>query len=420
VTEPGPPAQMRLRGKVDEPTHRLALRATLAAAHLLGLAVGAHLRALRGLDDPVATLQARLQEADLRAKLAWEMIEIQNARFARLAERKRPHFTPAQRFRLAEIKNLLGWSAAQAARTFLVCPNTILNWERAADPQGRTAGSTVKPTPPIRRAADVVRATIQTMARLGFGGEDMIARVLARAGWRVSARSVARYRRERSLPPPAPEPLKRRTTPVIARFVHHTWMMDVTIVRQLLGADLHVAAVFDAFSRLPLALTVFDRKPGAADMARLLKLAAKAFAVPKYVITDRGGEFTGKRFARAVARLGALQRFASADNLYATARLERFWRSLKQSAGLRLLGLPLTRADLEQRLELALSHYVLYRPHEGLLGAVPAEAFLGLEGPHRAATDPPRGGPGERGAVMPFSIVHLDDDRRFPILKAAA
>ncbi len=127
MTEPTPPAQMRLRGKVDEPTCRLALRATLTAAHLLGLAAGTHLRALRALRDPVATLQARLEEAELRAKLAWEILEILSARFARLPERKRPHFTPGQRFRLSEIKNLLGWNAVQAAATFLVCPNTILN-----------------------------------------------------------------------------------------------------------------------------------------------------------------------------------------------------------------------------------------------------------------------------------------------------
>jgi hypothetical protein len=193
VIEPIPSAQMRLRRKVDEPTHRFALRATLTAAHLLGLAVGAHLRALRAVHDPLAALQGRLQEAELRATLAWEILELQNGRFSRLAERKRPHFTPAQRFRITEIKNLLGWSAVEMAKALLFCPNTILNWERSADPQATTAGSTVQPVPPIRRAAEVVRATIQTLTRLGFGGEDMMARVLARAGWRVSARPVARY-----------------------------------------------------------------------------------------------------------------------------------------------------------------------------------------------------------------------------------
>ena len=421
MTEAVAPTRMRLRGRVDESTYRRALRATLTAAHLLGLAVGAHLRDLCALRDPLADLQARLREAELRAKLAWEILEIQNARFARLPEKRRPHFTPAQRFRLSETKNLLGWNAAQAARTWLVCPNTILNWERSADPQARTSGSTVKPTPPVRRAADVVRATIQTMARLGFGGQDMIARVLARAGWRVSARSVARYRKERpATPPSTPEPTQRRSTPVIARFVHHTWMMDVSVVRRLLGSEAHVAAVFDAFSRVPLALSVFEHRPQATDMARLLRSAVKMFSAPKYVITDVGGEFTGTQFRKAVLRIGARQRFASADTLYATARPERFWRSLKHSAGLRLLGLPLTQEDLERRLEAALTHYILYRPHEGLGGAVPAETLLGVEGLHTRAVEAPRGRRGDSPPAVPFSITALDEAGRFPILKAAA
>lgn len=72
----------------------------------------------------------------------------------------------------------------------------------------------MKPTPPVRRAADVVRSLVQTMTRLGFGGQDLVARVLARAGWRVSARSVGRYRKERFGPvDPTPEPTRRKTTP---------------------------------------------------------------------------------------------------------------------------------------------------------------------------------------------------------------
>jgi hypothetical protein len=126
-----------------------------------------------------------------------------------------------------------------AAKVFLVCQNTILNWERTADPQSQTVGSTVEPTPPIRRAADVVRSLVQTMARLGFGGQDLLARVLARAGWRVSARSVGRYRREKTVPPtsaPTQDPTTKTTKPVMARFAHHTWMMGVSEVQHFLGA----------------------------------------------------------------------------------------------------------------------------------------------------------------------------------------
>ena len=74
-------------------------------------------------------------------------------------------------------------------------------------------------------------------------------------------------------------------------------MMDVTEVTAVPRTPaLYMAAVFDAFSRVPLALQVFDSKPAATDMARLLRAAARAFEGPKYLITDLGGEFTGRAF----------------------------------------------------------------------------------------------------------------------------
>jgi len=416
-----PPLHLRLRDKLDRTTERLALRATLAATHLLGLATGAHLRELRGRDDPLLLANARLQEAEIKARLSLEVAEILASRFAKIPERHRPYYSPTQRFRILEIKNLLGWSARDTASTFLLCPHTILNWERAADPVSQTVGVTVRPTPPVRRAADVVRALVQTMARLGFGGQDLIARTLARAGWTVSARSVGRYRREKPAPAPTTQtPPRRLASPVCTRFVHHTWMMDVTQIRQFLGTELHLAAVFDAHSRVPLLLRAFDAMPGAADMAALLRHAGRAFGSPRYLVTDLGGEFTGALFAPAVAGRDILHRSASADNSKATARLERFWRSLKEMAGLRGLQLALTVDDLERRIELALLHYLCFRSHEGLGGATPVEVFLDLEPAHLSAIEPPRGMPGEGGGEAPFRLAFLDESsRRFPVLTQA-
>lgn len=421
MTETTPPVHLRLRGRFEQATERLALRATLTASHLLGLATGAHLRLLRSQADPLAALQARLEEAELKARLAWDLAEIQTARMAKLPERRRPFYTPAQRFRILEIKNLLAWSAEETARVVLVCANTVLNWERSADPQARTVGAALQSVPPVRRAADVVVALAQQMTRRGHVGQDLGARVLARAGWRVSARSIGRYRAQRVLPAPAALSAPTKTfRPVIANFVHHVWMMDVSLVQQFLGPDLYMAAVFDAFSRTPLALQTFELKPSASDMARLFRRAVRSFSHPKYLITDRGGEFTGRIFLKTVARLGTRQRFASAENLYATARLERFWKTAKETAGLYRLHLPLTQADLERRLAAALVHYVCVRPHEGLQGATPAEVFLGAEPAHRSAVEAPRGRPGEGSPVAPFDIEYLDPEGQHPVLKPIA
>jgi transposase InsO family protein len=184
--------------------------------------------------------------------------------------------------------------------------------------------------------------------------------------------------------------------------------------------DLYLAAVFDAHSRVPLFLRLFDARPGADDMATLLRSAAEAFGSPRYLLTDLGGEFTGALFAQAAAGLGILHRFASADNIKATARLERFWRSLKEMAGLRGLQLALTVDDLERRIEIALLHYLCFRPHEGLGGATPVEVFLGLEPAHLGAVEPPRGMPSEDRGDAPFRLGFLDEsNRRFPVLTQA-
>jgi transposase InsO family protein len=417
---PNTPVHLRLRGARPEAATRLALRAALNAAHLLGLAAGTHLRKLRAAKDPLMQAQARIEEAELRVHLALEVVEMLAGRFSRIPEKRRPHYTPAQRFRILEIRNLLGWNRHQTARLFLVCPNTVSNWERSADPAARTCGPALSPVPPVRRLADSVRHVVRTMARLGFGGQDQIAATLARAGWRLSARSVRRVLKEKASTLPTPLPtVAERPRPVVARFVHHVWMMDVTQVQTFLGLhQFHVAGIYDAFSRAPLALTVFDRRPNAPDMVRLLRRCARAFAPPRYLITDLGGEFIAKIFRRAVSRLGTRQRFASRENLYATARLERFWRTLKQSIALRWAA-PLTREDLERRIEVALSHYLLFRPHQGLGGATPAEAFVGCEPACTRALSPPRARAGEMAPKAPFAVVFLDPvTRRFPVLIA--
>ena len=179
-------------------------------------------------------------------------------------------------------------------------------------------------------------------------------------------------------------------------------MMDVTEVKTLFGAQtLCFAAVFDAFSRLPLAGMAFARKPGGAAMARLFRRAAAAFGPPKYLMTDLGGEFIARVFKRTVARLGVKQRFAAADNIRATARLERFWKSLKQIAQVRLIP-PLDLPDLEQRLSHALAYYAFHRPHSSLANRTPMQALIGT-GP-RPLLRLPRGRKREPSASPPLRI----------------
>lgn len=406
--------------KLGQAASRLAVGAVLHAHELLGHATGRHLRETRSQDDPLRHLQARLEEAELKARLAWDIAHLLRCRLGKIPEGRRPYYTPAQRFEILEIKRLLGWTRTEAAGTFMVCPNTIGNWEGQVQPGSTTVGSTVKPTPPVVRMADAVRSLVQTMKRLGFGSDDLLALTLVRAGWKISARTAGRIVRE----PLRPEPTmpSSPTTPqraVKAFFVHHVWMADVSEVRAFLGRTFYLAAIFDAFSRVPLGVQTFDHKPDSYQMASLFERAVKAFGKPKYLITDLGSEFKGA-FRRALAKLGVVQRFRRKDYIAGTARLEAFWRTLKNTASLRL-PIFLTLEDLERRLVPALTHYVHFRPHHGLHGATPAEAFHGLEPASKRATRAPRGRPGEGTLDVPFRIRFLDDhEKRFPVLIRAA
>jgi len=256
-----------------------------------------------------------------------------------------------------------------------------------------------------------------------FGSEERIAQSLTSAGWKVSERTVRRVRNEKPRPAPVPphglEP-HRITHPVIARFVNHTWMMDVTEIHAFLGGGtLYLATVFDAFSRVPLAIQGYRGKPGASAMAKLLKTALRAFGKAKYVITDQGKEFSGKVFQKTAVRLGIHPRFGTKDRLFATARLERFWRTLKELTNVKA-DPPLNLTDLEARVELALAYYLCFRPHQGLAGATPAEAFLGVDPACTKSVRPPRARAGEGPREPPFELGFLDPEKRaFPILKAA-
>ncbi|MCM2256261.1 MAG: DDE-type integrase/transposase/recombinase, partial [Vicinamibacteria bacterium] len=301
-----PPDPSRIRD-LGQAASRVALQALLRAHDLLGHATGHHLRDARAQADPVRHLQARVEEAELKARLAWDITDILRARLGKIPEGRRPYYSPAHRFRILELKRLLGWTRAETAATFLVCPNTIGNWEAQVQPGANTVGSTVKPNPPIVRMKDAVRSLVQAMKRLGFGADDLLAMTLIRAGWRISARTVGRIAREKLHPAPIPPPPSKPQRPVKARFVGHVWMADTSEVRGFLGRTFHLAAVFDAFSRVPLVLGTFDHKPNSTETEALLQKAIGAFGKPKYLITDLGPEFKGA-FRKALASSGVTQR----------------------------------------------------------------------------------------------------------------
>ena len=148
-----------------------ALPALRRATRLLGLALCSSLGRLREAGTTAARLFARAEESALLLRMAREAAEILGARWDKVPERHRPHYQPEQRYQILRIRSLLSLSQQETAQLFRVSIETIARWETdAAAADGQTSRPLVAPVPPVRRYADVVRATVKTMEWRGSAG----------------------------------------------------------------------------------------------------------------------------------------------------------------------------------------------------------------------------------------------------------
>jgi putative transposase len=393
------------------------LPALLRATHLLGLALGSALGKLRESGATAAKMFERAEEQALLLRMTREAAGILGARWDKVPDRHRPHYEPEQRFRILRIRTFLGLSQRETAEMFRVSKETVARWELEATSSPEDGARPLITTqPPVRRFADVVRAVVKTMELAGFGGNDLIARTLARAGWKLSSRTVGRIRRERRPRPRAPEVSSPTGRAVRARHPNHVWMVDLTDVRGLFGiVTFKIGVVFDVFSRMPLSARVFEKEPSSSEIARFVSMAAKRRGRPKHFVSARGPCFIGRVFRRKLRSLGVRPRYGAIGKKGSIALIERLWRTLKDTLGLRLLR-PLAAEDLMEKVGLGLIHYAYFRPHQGLNGATPAETYFGRTPAHLSAIPPPRGRPGEGPINPPFRIDYLDAERLLPVL----
>ena len=254
------------------------------------------------------------------------------------------------------------------------------------------------------------------MELAGFGGNDLIARTLARAGWKLSAGRWDGSARGAGRLPRVPEVASTVPRAVRAKRPNHVWMVDLTDVKGLFGiVTFKVAVVFDAFSRMPLSARVFSKEASALEIARFVSRTARRHGRPAHFVSDQARCFTGQIFRRKLLRLGVKQRFGAVGKKGSIALIERLWRTLKDTLGLRLLR-PLVAEDLMEKVEMGLVHYAHFRPHQALGGATPAEIYFGRTPSHLSAIPPPRGRPGEGPMDSPFRIDYLDAERLLPVL----
>jgi transposase InsO family protein len=397
-------------------THRaldpVALRALVKATRLFGLACGAQLADYRNSGEPLQVAFADFRLQAMLARHYQAVARILAERWQKIPERRRPHYTPHQRFEILQLKSLMALSQKETAQLFAISRSTVARWEQevAANSRQQIVGSLVKPNPPVRRYADVVRHLVHTMRLAGFGGCEKIAQTLARVGWKLSKRTIGRMVKEKPPKTPIPQETVGSAPALRARHPNHIWMADITTIPSLFRLfSFKLVVVLDVFSRMPLVAKLFWKEPSARDLTRLLRTAVHRFGPPQHFVSDKGPQFTAKRFRKTLLQLGIRQRFGAIGTRGSIAIIERLWRTLKDSLSLHSFK-PLVRPHLERRLEHGLFYYRFLRPHQGLGGATPAEIYFGETPAHRAAVHPPRARPREGPLASPFEIVYLHPD----------
>ena len=87
-------------------------------------------------------LRAELDRAHQEIALIREVMRIKDARMARIAPLRRPHYPPTERMAILELRAARGWSLEQTADAFLVTAATIASWIQRVDEEGSDAVQT--------------------------------------------------------------------------------------------------------------------------------------------------------------------------------------------------------------------------------------------------------------------------------------
>ena len=275
---------------------------------------------------------------------------------------------------------LRGWSAKETASRFVVHPNTIRNWKRAL--RDKHKAEDLVGAPPWNKLHEGVRWLVHEIWALcperDFGTRT-IARHIIRAGIQISRASVRRILEEERPPRQASGEEKavcERTAP--DHFFNppepnHVWHLDMTVLR-VLWMRFEVAAIIDGFSRKIMGLRAYRGTPTTADLITLIDEATTRDTAPRFIVTDRGGQFQ-KVFRAAITERGICHARGQAQTWQFNAKVERLFWSLKRWWRLSLL-VP-NAVVIRKRLDAYATWHNLYRPHEALGKLTPSEAARG-------------------------------------------
>ena len=365
---------------------------------------------------------------------------------AQIAPLRRPHYPPAERMAILELRAARGWSLQETADAFQLTAPTIASWMQRVDEAG--ADALVQIRVPVNKFPDFVRYVVQRLRVLcPTMGKVKIAQTLARAGLHLGTTTVGRILKEKPVPPPQTTQQAESTPRVVtAKRPDHVWHVDLTVVPT--GAGMWCAwlpfalpqrwpfcwwvlVAVDHFSRRAMGVGVFANRPDCRAVCTSLgQMLHRVGMTPKYIVCDRDSVFDCEAFRRWVKRKGIKPpRYGAVGKHGSIAVVERFILTLKQILH-QLPLIPLRRDSFRHEVTAIAAWYNEHRPHMTLGGKTPNEVYDGrFPANRKPRIEPrshwPRGSPcarpwalvgGKPGGRFQMTVTFQSKHRHLPVV----
>ncbi|WP_138956794.1 IS3 family transposase [Sphingomonas sp. KC8] len=238
------------------------------------------------------------------------------------------------------------------------------------------------PVPETEETLALMRVIDAAFLDMPWYGSRQMVRHLRRNGHDAGRRRVRRLMAKMGLSPIYQRPRtsdphpQHRVYPYLLRKLaierpNHVWCADVTYIPMRRGF-LYLVAVMDWATRKVLAWRLSNTMDASFCVAALEDALAR-FGRPEIFNTDQGSQFTSLAFTSvlrdAEVRISMDGRGRWMDNVF----IERLWRSLKYECV--YLHAFETGSELKAGLGRWITYYNTQRPHSGLAGRTPAEAY---------------------------------------------
>ena len=166
--------------------------------------------------------------------------------------------------------------------------------------------------------------------RFGRYGYRRITALLKGEGWHVNHKRVERLWRQEGLKVPQQQPKRGRLWLADGSIVrrraerpNHVWSYDFVFDRSADGRPLRMLTIVDEHTRECLAIDVARRLNSQDVLARLADLCV-ARAVPEYIRSDNGPEFTAQAVRGWLGRVGVQTLFIEPGSPWENGYIESF------------------------------------------------------------------------------------------------